>query len=66
MEGLHLSLQTDQRCQPTGGERVCIGHWDYYSAYMVWTRHARHFPVRYKIVPYDHPAPETVRAVSLN
>lgn len=65
MEGLHLSLQISGRCQRTGGALVCIGHWDYYGSYMVWTRHF-HAATRYKIVPYDHCAPEHCPIMSLN
>jgi len=41
----------------------CAGHWDYYGSYMVWTRHTRGAPkVRFKVVPYDHCAPELIHA----
>ena len=65
MEGLHLSLQTEGRCKYTGGSRVCIGHFDYYGTYMVFTRH---FPgeMRYKVISYDDPWPERAQVVVLN
>jgi len=39
----------------------CAGHWDYFSTYMVWTRHfARR--VAWKVIPYTTCAPEAVEA----
>jgi len=37
----------------------CAGHWDYYGTYMVWTRHyvGR---TAWRVVPYDHCAPEVI------
>jgi hypothetical protein len=58
-EGQIISLHAYGRCQPTGGRLVCAGHWDHYGTYMVWTRHFRR-TTRYKVVPYDHPAPELI------
>lgn len=41
----------------------CAGHWDYFGSYMVWTRHLRVPPnLLYKVVPYEHCAPEVIRA----
>lgn len=57
---LDLSLNATGRCQPTGGLLVCIGHWDYYADGMVWTRHFPRFPTRFKVIPYDHVAPEAI------
>lgn len=62
---LARSLSAEGRCARTGGTLVCIGHWDYYGAYMVWTRHF-HAQMRYRVVPYDHPAPEHTPVLSLN
>ena len=51
------SLRALGRCVRTGGILQCGGHWDYFSSYMVWTRHfvGR---VAYRVVPYTHCAPE--------
>lgn len=57
--GLDAALAVEGRCKPTGGMYVCIGHFDYFGTYLVWTRHA-HKTVLYKLIPYDHPAPETI------
>jgi hypothetical protein len=57
--GLEASLAVEGRCKPTGGRYVCGGHFDYFGSYLVWTRHAARTVV-YRVVPYDHPAPETI------
>jgi hypothetical protein len=59
------SLEVTGRCNHTGGKLVCIGHFDYYGDYMVWTRHFGQFGVAYRVIPYDHPAPETIPEVRL-
>ena len=53
------------RCARTGGSRVCVGHFDYYGTYMVWTRHYLGFML-YKVIAYDCPWPERAEIVSLN
>jgi hypothetical protein len=57
--GLDAALAVEGRCQPTGGRLVCGGHFDYFGSYLVWTRHAFR-AVLYRVVPYDHPAPEII------
>lgn len=66
MAGLQLSLQATERCRPTGGRLVCVGHWDYYGQYMIWTRHLLGGLVKYRVVPYDHCAPEVIADVVYN
>lgn len=39
---------------------MCNGHFDYWGWCMTWTRHTTIGVVLWKIVAYDHPAPETV------
>ena len=62
-EGKVISLHAYGRCQPTGGNLVCGGHFDHYGSYLVWTRHFLK-TTRYKVVPYDHPAPEVINQQS--
>lgn len=57
--GLDSALAVEGRCKPTGGRYVCGGHFDYFGSYLVWTHHAFR-SVLYRVVPYDHPAPETI------
>jgi len=65
LDGAQASLSADGRCAQTGGKLMCAGHWDHYGTYMVWTRHFGQFGLATKLVPYDHPAPETVPAEML-
>jgi hypothetical protein len=61
--GLHAALAVEGRCKSTGGRLVCNGHFDYFGSYLVWTYHvATHKTVLYRVVPYDHPAPEVIHA----
>lgn len=62
---LNLSLSATERCNRTGGLLVCLGHFDYYFTFLVWTHHVLG-GTYYKVIPYDHPAPETVVAESVN
>lgn len=57
--GLEAALAAEGRCKHTGGRYVCGGHFDYFGSYLVWTRHA-HRVIVYRVVPYDHPAPEII------
>jgi hypothetical protein len=59
---VQASLAAEHRCKYSGhsGGLVCIGHWDYYDDAMVWTRHYVTGQVGFKLVPYDHPAPERI------
>lgn len=59
--GLEAALAVEGRCKPTGGMYVCGGHFDYFGSYLVWTRHIQK-TVLYRVVPYDHPAPEVIHA----
>lgn len=46
---------------------MCGGHFDYFGSYLVWTYHAAtHKTVLYRVVPYDHPAPEVIHARALS
>jgi hypothetical protein len=39
----------------------CLGHWDFFGSYMVWTRHFTTSPrVRYRVLRYDQLAPEAI------
>ena len=38
---------------------------DFFGSYMVWTYHPSPKTVLYKVIPYDHPAPEVIRASTL-
>jgi len=38
----------------------CIGHTDFHGWGFVWTRHYV-VGLYYRVVPYDHPAPEVIR-----
>ena len=58
--GLRAALAVENRCRWTGGRYVCIGHYDYFGSYFVWTHHPAPKTVLYRVVPYDHPAPETI------
>jgi hypothetical protein len=62
---LSLSLSAIGRCARTGGALVCLGHFDYYSEFLVWTHHVLN-GTYYKLIPYDHPAPEIIVAESVN
>ena len=62
--GLAASLAVTGRCNRTGGRYVCIGHVDFFGTYFVWTRHFLK-TTDYRIVPYDHPAPEVIHASTL-
>lgn len=53
------------RCTHTGGRLVCNGHFDYYGTFMTWTRHTLMGVVRYRVIPYDHPAPEVIETRSV-
>jgi len=49
------SLQARPNCAP------CVGHWDYFGTYMLWTRHFRVKPfLKWRLVRYDQIAPERV------
>lgn len=63
--GLRASLAVTGRCHWTGGPLVCGGHMDFFGSYMVWTYHPSPKTVLYKVIPYDHPAPEVIRASTL-
>jgi hypothetical protein len=54
------SLDAQARCAQTGGKRQCAGHTDFYASYFVWTRHTASHETLYRLVPYDHPAPEII------
>lgn len=60
-DGATLSLGAWDRCARTGAPMrgQCAGHVDFYSTYFVWTRHYW-TGLRFKVVPYDHPAPEVI------
>lgn len=53
------ALAVEGRCARTGGRLVCAGHFDYFGSYLVWTRHFIR-QTHYRVVPYDHPAPEII------
>lgn len=60
MTTLEQTLGAAFRCAQTGGLLQCGGHVDYWSDHLIMTWH--HLPslVVYRVVPYDHPAPEII------
>lgn len=36
----------------------CVGHFDYFSAYLLYTRHFARLPTRTLVIPYTSCAPE--------
>lgn len=55
------SLSAVGRCARTGNRMAgqCIGHWDYFGSYMVWTRHLFD-RTDWRVVHYPNCAPDEV------
>lgn len=53
------SLDAVGRCARTGNRMAgqCIGHWDYFGTYMVWTRHLVS-GVDWRVVRYPPTVPD--------
>lgn len=62
---VQASLEATMRCRQSGDplKAICIGHVDYFDVCLVWSWHFGQLGYAYRLVPYDHPAPEVIERV---